>query len=190
MLGLAVLGREYATGDWLLWSRAWAHPVALERRKGEAPRYRDLAAAGELVIVEAVGEDVAEVVEICAECEASGKLDRIGVDPVGIAAVLDALGDAGIAGERVVGIAQGWRLSGAIKSVERRLAEGSLWHGGGELMAWAVGNARVEPAGNAIKITKQASGVGKIDPVIALFMAAALLAANPQPRLAVGDWIA
>ena len=31
-------------------------------------------------------------------------------------------------------------------------------------MAWAVGNARVEPKGNAITITKQASGSGEDRP--------------------------
>jgi phage terminase large subunit-like protein len=190
MLGLAVLGREYGSGDWLLWSKAWVHPIAIERRKGEAPRYRDLAQQGDLGIVETMGADFDEVTAICEHVEAGGKLDRIGVDPVGIAGVLDALAAVGIAGDRVVGIPQGWRLSGAIKTVERRLADRAFWHGGTGLMAWCVGNARVEPAGNAVKITKQASGVGKIDPVIAMFMAAALMSANPQPRLAVGEWIA
>jgi phage terminase large subunit-like protein len=189
LLGLAVLGREYESGDWLLWSKAWAHPIALERHKQEAARYRDLAADGQLGLVETIGEDIDEVVGIVAQVEESGKLDRIGVDPVGIAAVLDAIGVTGIDNERVVGIAQGWRLSGAIKSVERRLAEGAFWHGGTGLMAWSVGNARVEPAGNAVKITKQASGAGKIDPVIAMFMAAALLASNPSPRLSIANWI-
>jgi phage terminase large subunit-like protein len=189
MLGLAVLGREVETGDWLLWSRAWVHPIGLERRKGEAPRYRDLAEQGDLGIVEVMGADLEEVTAICQMVEASGKLDKIGVDPVGIASVLDALAAVGIVGERVVGIPQGWRLSGAIKTVERRLADGAFWHGGTSLMAWCVGNARVEPAGNAVKITKQASGVGKIDPVVAMFMAAALMSANPQPRLSVAEWI-
>jgi len=40
-----------------------------------------------------------------------------------------------------------------------------LVHGGQRLMAWAVSNARVEPKGNAIVITKQASGTAKIDPL-------------------------
>jgi len=36
LLGLAVLGRDSATRQWLLWSRAWAHGSVLERRKGES----------------------------------------------------------------------------------------------------------------------------------------------------------
>lgn len=49
-------------------------------------------------------------------------------------------------------------------------------------MAWSVGNARVEPKGNAITITKQASGSAKIDPLMATFNAVALMTTNPQTR--------
>ena len=45
-------------------------------------------------------------------------------------------------------------------------------------MAWAVANARVEPKGNAILVTKQASGSAKIDPLMAAFNAIALMAMN------------
>ena len=41
------------------------------------------------------------------------------------------------------------------------------------------GNARVDPKGNAIVITKQASGTAKIDPLMAAFNAIALVATNP-----------
>jgi phage terminase large subunit-like protein len=75
--------------------------------------------------------------------------------------------DVGIIGnDRIVGIKQGWRLIGAVKTPDRKLADRTLHHGGHGLMAWAVGNARVEPKGNAIVITKQASGTAKIDPLI------------------------
>jgi len=36
LLGLAVIGRHSETRDWMLWNRAWVHPIALERRKSEA----------------------------------------------------------------------------------------------------------------------------------------------------------
>jgi len=54
-----------------------------------------------------------------------------------------------------------------------------LVHGGQALMAGAVSNARVEPKGNAIVITKQASGTAKIDPLMAAFNAVAWMSANP-----------
>jgi hypothetical protein len=42
-------------------------------------------------------------------------------------------------------VSQGWRLGGAIKLAERRLAEGTRWHAGQALMAWCVGNAKIDP---------------------------------------------
>jgi phage terminase large subunit-like protein len=60
-----------------------------------------------------------------------------------------------------------------------------LVHGGQRLMAWCVGNAKVEPRGNAILITKQASGTAKIDPLMAMFDAVSLMALNPAPTVDV-----
>jgi phage terminase large subunit-like protein len=57
-------------------------------------------------------------------------------------------------------------------------------------MAWAVGNAKVEPKGNAITITKQTSGSAKIDPLMATFNAVALMAMNPEPGISVFDQLA
>ena len=117
-------------------------------------------------------------------------MDKIGVDPSGIGAVLDALVAVGIPEEMVIGISQGWKLGGTIKTTERKLAEGALWHHGSALMNWCAGNAKVEPRGNAILITKQASGTAKIDPLMALFNAIALLSLNPQPADDLADFLA
>lgn len=186
LLGLAVIGRDAENPLlWRLWNRAWLHPIALERRKSEAPRYQDFKNDGDLVIVDEVGQDVEQVCEIVKSCEDSGLLDRIGVDPSGIGDIVDAIVAMDIEHDRVVGISQGWRLNGAIKTTERRLAgksKGKIIHAGQPLMAWCVSNARVEPKGNAILVTKQASGTGKIDPLMATYCAVALMAMNPEAR--------
>lgn len=180
LLGAAVIGREKVTRKWLLWTRAWAHPSVLERRKEIAPRLHDFAKSGDLVLVKNVGDDVYEVAEIFEQCEASGLLDKVGCDPAGLGGILDAMVEAGVPEEKVIGISQGWRMSGAVKTAERKLAEGVLVHGGQPMMAWCVGNAKVEPRGNAIVITKQASGTAKIDPLMATFNAVTLMSLNPE----------
>lgn len=180
LLGLSVVGRDKDTRKWLLWTHAWAHPSVLERRKEIAPRLHDFAKQGDLTLVKNIGDDVYEVAEIVARCESSGLLDKIGCDPAGLGGILDALVEAEVPEEKVIGISQGWKMTGAIKTAERKLAEGVLVHGGQELMAWSVGNARVEPRGNAIVITKQASGTAKIDPLMATFNAVTLMSLNPE----------
>ena len=179
LLGLAVIGRDKITRQWLLWCHAWAHPSVLERRKTEAARFQDFAKAGELTLVERIGDDVEGVADICEQVLESGLLDKIGLDPVGIGAILDALVERKIPEDKVVAISQGWKLGGAIKTTERKLAEGGMTHAAQDLMAWCVGNARVEPRANSILITKQASGTAKIDPLMATYDAVSLMSLNP-----------
>lgn len=182
LLGMYVIGRDRESREWLGWGHAWAHETAVTRRKSEASRFQDFVACGDMTLVRRVGDDTAEVAEYVRRIHAAGLLDRTGIDPSGVGQILDALVKAGIPEEGVAGISQGWKLGGAIKTAERKLAEGVLVHGGQPLMAWCVGNARVEPRGNAILITKQASGKGKIDPLMALFNAVSLMSLNPEPK--------
>lgn len=179
LLGAAAVGRHRETREWLHWAHAWAHESVLERRKSEASRLRDFEKDGDLTIVKQMGDDVAELAQIVGRIEAAGLLDKVGVDPGGLGGVLDALEEAEVPQEKIIGISQGWRLGGSIRTLERKLAEGAFRHGGSRLMAWCVGNARVEPKGNAILITKQASGTAKIDPLMATFNAVSLMALNP-----------
>lgn len=184
LLGLAVIGRDAKTQNWLLWTHAWAHPSVLQRRKKEETNFKDFEKEGSLTIIENIGDDIAELVDIVCQIEAADLLDKIGVDPSGIADILDALEDRDISKDKIVGISQGWKLNGAIKTTERRLGQKTLLHQGSKLMNWCVGNARVEPKGNAILITKQASGSAKIDPLMASFNAVSLMALNPSPMTA------
>lgn len=186
LLGLCIMGRDAETGKWLAWHHAWAHPSVLERRKAEAARFRDFERDGDLTIVHAIGDDIAELADMVARVEAYDLLDRVGLDPAGIGGLLDALIAAEIPQDKIIGISQGWKLGGSIKTAERKLAEGIIEHDNTPLMAWCVGNAKVEPRGNAILITKQASGSAKIDPLMAHFNAVQLMSLNPDARSGPG----
>lgn len=182
LLGFGVLGRDGKTGEWLWWCHAWCNQIVLERRKSEASKLRDFEKAGDLTIVDTPGRDLVELADYVERVEKSGLLDRIGVDQAGIGAIVEEIQSRDIEFERIVGIPQGWRLVGAIKTAERKLAEGKLLHGGQGIMGYSVGNAKVEPRGNAVVITKQSAGTAKIDPLMAMFDAVALMCMNPEPR--------
>jgi phage terminase large subunit-like protein len=179
LLGLAMVGRLTGTDKWVAWMRAWAHPSALQRNLAEKSKMEDFARQGDLILVSRVGDDVTELCDLVEQVYEWGLLDKIGVDPVGIGAIFDELINRGIPEDKIVGISQGWKLGGAIKTTERRLAGGQLAHAEQGLMVWCVSNARVEPRANSILITKAASGSAKIDPLMALFNAVSLMSLNP-----------
>jgi phage terminase large subunit-like protein len=185
LLGLCVQGRERETRQWLTWHHAWAHRIVLQRHKDIADRLTDFANDGDLTIVDLPGQDVAEVCDIVGRIRERGLLpakQAIGVDAAGIGDIVDELTTParGITLEQIVAISQGWKLNGAIKTTERKLAGGEMVHGGSRFMNWVTGNARVVAQGNAISITKQASGSAKIDPLMATFDATSLMALNPD----------
>ena len=189
LLGLAILGRDAGTREWLLWSHAWAHEKILERHTQIAPALRDFEKEGTLTIYDMPGDDVSELVDFVLQVERSGKFPgkaAIGVDVVGISEIVDGLASAGITDQpdKVAAVTQGWKLANTIKTTARRLAAGGLWHDGSSLLTWCIGHAKVEPRGNAILITKEAAGAGKIDPLMATFNAVALMARNPEPAAA------
>ena len=183
LYAVGVIGRHRETRQWMGWAKAWCHKIVLERRKADASKFRDFAKDGDLVIIDTFGEDIAGTVEILQQLDAAGILATIGLDPMGVGEVVDAIEQAGLGGEdRVVGVSQGYKLQGAIKTLERKVSDRTFVHSGSRLLTYAVGNAKTELKGNAIIITKQASGVGKIDPLMALFDAAALMTMNPEAR--------
>lgn len=179
LLGLAIMGRDKQTRDWLLWCHAWAQDDVFARGNAEL---EDFVAAGQLTRCETPTQDIEELVAVLArikEARLFPDKQAIGLDPAGVAALVDEAIAAGITDEQLIGVAQGFRLSSAVWGMERKLKDGTLWHGGQELMTWVVGNARIEQRGNAVLITKQAAGKAKIDPLIAAFNAVMLMSRNP-----------
>lgn len=183
LLGCAVIGRERETRRWLGWGHAWAHKVALERRKEIVPQLEEFEADGDLTICQHAAEDHAGVCEVVGALMDAGLLPEaaaIGLDPAGVSALVDELAAIGVEAGQMVAIGQGYRLSAAIWGLERKLMDGTFRHGGQGLMRWSVQNARAEQKGNAVLITKEQAGKGKIDPLIALFNAFMLMSRNPQ----------
>lgn len=171
LLGLCVIGRDRVSKEWLVWGSAWAHVSMLESRADIAPALRRFVNDGDLTLVEKIGDDVIQAAEIVARIEGAGLLNRIGVDPWGIGAVLDALIEHKIDSSKIIGISQGWKMAFAIKATQARQWH---FHGGRAMMVWCVGNARVDLRGNVRMITKQASGTAKIEPLFAMFNAVSL----------------
>lgn len=126
--------------------------------------------------------DIVYVVGLVKRISERGLLAQVGVDACGIGGIVDALGEIGVTqdAELLDPVRQGIALMGAIKTVERKLADGSFRHGESALMDWCVGNLVVVPTPTAMRLARDESGFGKIDPAAALFNAAHLMSLNPE----------
>ena len=80
------------------------------------------------------------------------------VDAIGIGGIVDALARRSASRRRATcssGAPQGIALMGAIKTVERKLVDGSFKHGGQALMDWCAGNARIVPTPTGMRIARR-----------------------------------
>ncbi|MDX0572164.1 terminase large subunit [Sinorhizobium medicae] len=184
LFGLSVVGRHRGTRDWLSWSHAWCHVGVLDRRKSIASKLRDFERARELTIVDDELKDISEIIEIISDIKQRGLLASVAVDPAGLGEMIEALAEIGITVENgeLIGAPQGYAMMNAIKTAERKLANGTLRHHPSALMSWCVSNLKIEPTATAIRATKQNAGDAKIDPVMALFDAVTVMSRNPEVK--------
>lgn len=183
LASIGVMGRCRETSRRLFWARAWCTGAVLERRKEIASKLLDLAETGDLVIDDEPSvhvEDMADICEMVRDARVLPAERAVGLDPHGVAALVDELFARGFTEDQVYGVGQGYKLNGAIKGLERRLIDKTFLHGDQPLMRWCVGNAKAEARGNNVLITKQRAGAAKIDPLIAMFNAAILMDMNPE----------
>lgn len=190
LFGLTVLGRHRETKVWYSWSHAWCHVGVLDRRQSIATVLRDFEKAGDLTIVDDELADISAIVEIIARIKDLGLLAAVAVDPAGLGEFADALAEIEITRDNklLIGAPQGYAMMNAIKTTERKLANGTLKHAPSKLMAWCVGNLKIEPTATAIRATKQNAGDAKIDPVMALFDAATVMSLNPVAMVTKSPW--
>lgn len=198
LFGMCVLGRErneievtvrgpdgkprtHREKPWVGWSHAWCHRGVLERRKSIATRLEDAEKAGELTIVDDELNDISEIVAFIEIAKDARKLAAVAVDPAGLGEFVTALAAKGVTEEagNLIGVPQGYAMMNALKTAERKLANGTLKHGASALMAWCVSNLKIEPTATAIRATKANAGDAKIDPAMALFDAVMVMARNP-----------
>lgn len=188
--GLVLLGRDAIDGEWLLWSHAWVHCDVLELRKEIAPTLKDFAAAGHLTLWGADGEpdtDIEEIADVLERVRDKGLFPEkgaIGVDQACLGQLVTVLAERGFSfgtGEsQIQAVGQGWRLTGVINTVQRKLWGKQITHGAQPMMAWCVSNARAIQKGNSVLIDKAVSGKAKIDPVIAMLNAAKMMERAPE----------
>jgi phage terminase large subunit-like protein len=192
LLGVALIGRERGTKRWLGWAHALISDIGIERRKANAAYYERFEQEGSLTRFTymrpettsvALPLNIQYVVDLVEKVQRLGLLAQVGVDAAGIGAIVDALGDIGVTqnAEKLDAVRQGIALMGAVKTIEIKLADYSFRHGGSELMKWCVGNLKVVPTPTAMRVARDESGYGKVDPCMALFNAAHLMALNPVP---------
>lgn len=184
LFGLCVLGREATTKNWLAWCHAWAHHGIFDLRKQIAPRLRDFEKEGSLTVVSDALEDLSAIIGIVDDIHQRGLLGAVAVDPAGLGELVDELAEIGVTQDEglLIGAPQGYAMMNAIKTTERRLVNGTLLHDGSALMAWCVGNLKIEPTATAIRASKQNAGDDKIDPVMALFDAVTVMSRNPEAK--------
>jgi phage terminase large subunit-like protein len=126
--------------------------------------------------------DIQYVVDMVTRIRDMGLLAQVGVDAAGIGPIVDALAGIGVTqeGENLDAVRQGIALMGAIKTIERKLADGSFRHGQQGLLSWCVGNLIIVPTPTAMRVGRDEAGFGKVDPLMAMFNAAHLMCLNPE----------
>jgi len=193
LLGVGLIGRERGTKRWLGWAHALISDIGIERRKANAAQYDAFEREGSLTKFNYMRPDTLSVaqplniqfvVDLVEKVQKLGLLAQVGVDAAGIGAIVDALGEIGVTqdAEKLDAVRQGIGLMGAVKTIEIKLADYSFRHGGSALMAWCVGNIKVVPTPTAMRIARDESGYGKVDPAMALFNAAHLMGLNPNRK--------
>ena len=92
--------------------------------------------------------------------------------------------------EDIFGVGQtAFRLAPAVRTVERKTAQGRIRYAEQELMLWCLSCVQTQQKGNVTAISKEAA-IGKIDPVMAMLDACTVLITQKEGEVDIGAMIA
>jgi phage terminase large subunit-like protein len=182
LMAICFIGRHRETRVLQVWVHAWADDVVLEQRKSIAAQLLDFAKQGDLTIGGEIDhlDMVVDYVKPVFEAGLFPEKMGLGFDAYGMDLLLDRLEMAGLPADLPIFVGQGYKLQPSIKNIPVLLKAGLMVHCDQPILNWSVGNAKAIIKNNNTLITKEAAGVAKIDPLMALFDAYSLMRLNPE----------
>lgn len=185
LLGAGFVGRHRETKKWLVWTRSWCHKIVFERRKSIAAVLSDFVESKDLIVVDDLLKSMSDIVDLIQKVNEKGLLAEVAADSMGpFGSFVEALSLIGITqesdGAKLIGVAQGIAMMGAIKTSENKLANGTMKHSKDACMSWCVSNIKIEPTATAIRATKANAGDAKIDTAMAVFDGVSRMVLNPE----------
>jgi phage terminase large subunit-like protein len=128
LLGAAVIGRCREDARWLIWNKAWAQDDVLTLRPENTVKLRDFKPPASWSCAPTRPRICARSPTWSRTCCWRGLLPEagaIGLDPQGVSALVDEMVSRGVTDEQLVAIPQGYKLSGAVWGLERKLKDGT-----------------------------------------------------------------
>jgi hypothetical protein len=181
LFGLVVMGRERGTKRWLVWSKGWCFRKVLERRKSIASALLGFEKAARArhhrrQYRRARASFPTSLDRRSREADRRrGLLSCVAMDPEGSArwSMRSPRSASRRKPKKLFGIDQrGHKLMNALRSIERKLIDGTFWHSDSGLLNWCVDNLKIEATATAFRATKAFAGDRKIDLAMAMFDAA------------------
>jgi phage terminase large subunit-like protein len=185
---LVLLGvPQDAQAPYLVSAHCWLSRDGFDLIRNHTP-VADFISAGELTIVDRVGDDLSAMLDVILDLYAREKLGAIGADPWGLPKLAENIKNA--IGLDLVGVPQGVRIRPFLLAFQRDLAGWKIEHGGSSILRWCLSNVRFRsPSGRGLLLEKAGGhdGGDKIDAAVALLCAHAVRDQSSVPD--VGAWI-
>lgn len=165
-------------GEWHYFTKSLIMRKAFENNKENQAIMQDFIKQSDLLMFDDMNDLYQKIADFIKPLK--NKIHAIGFDPSGSGILSDFLKEQGVVyDDQVVGIYQGARLAGTIKTIEQKAALGQLKINNTPMIKWQLANACYNNKGYIEKPSDHL----KIDSVIAIINASTIMAVNPEPLI-------